>query len=235
MGKNSPVVMYRRGFGSSLVLGFFGTFCVVIVCATCVAIYGFKVVNDRLDNLIEMSPAALTALTNWQSALPPAVHDALHDRRMPEYRDKVRVTASLVRDWKTDRLIPIVDVANEGDQIVSLMSLRLQIEDDENLPLQEFTVYAATPLAIESEWRGPLLPGSQRRFRAPQIRDLSPGELSVRWEISELRVWNVAESTPPAATTTDPTADTPINDLTLEEPAQPSDSGDALPPEVTTL
>ena len=83
-----------------------------------------------------MSPATISALANWQSALPPAVHDALQDRRMPEYRDKVQVTASLVRDWKTDRLIPIVDVTNEGDQIVSLMSLRLQIEDDENLPVR---------------------------------------------------------------------------------------------------
>ena len=170
MGKNAPVVVHRRGFGSSLVLSLFGTFCVLIVCATCVTIYGVKVVNERLDSLIEISPEAITALTNWQQALPPAVNDALNDRRMPEYREKVTVTTKLVRDWKTERLVPIVEVSNEGDQIVSLLSLRLQVEDDESMPVEELTVYAATPLAIDGEWRGPLLPGSNRRFKAPRLR-----------------------------------------------------------------
>jgi len=152
---------------------------------------------------------------------------------MPEYRDKMQVTASLVRDWKTDRLIPIVDVTNEGDQIVSLMSLRLQIEDDENLPVEEFTVYAATPLAIESEWRGPLLPGSQRRFRAPQIRDLSPGELSVRWEISELRVWSSEEAATPEVSMTLPTSATSAAQPPVADPGPQSD-GDVAPPTADT-
>ena len=138
-------------------------------CATCVAVYGVKVVNDRVDSLIEMSPAAFAALANWQSALPPAVNDALHDRRMPAYRDHVQVTATLVRGLEHRPAGPDRGQSRtDGDQIVSLMSLRLQIEDDDSLPVQEFTVYAATPLAIESDWRGPLLPGSQRRFRAPR-------------------------------------------------------------------
>lgn len=223
MGKNAPVVVYRRGFGSSLVLGVFGTICVVVICATCVAVYGFKVVNDRVDSLIEMSPAAITALANWQQALPPAVNDALHDRRAPAYRDQVHVTATLVRDWKTERLVPIVEVSNEGDQIISLMSLRLQIEDEENLPVQEFTVYAATPLAIEAEWRGPLLPGSKRKFKAPQIHVASLGELSVCWEISELRVWD-GENVPRAEVSlTLPTS------AQAAEPASPKSEGNSAP------
>jgi hypothetical protein len=207
MGKNSPVVIYRSGFGSSLVLGLCGTICVVLVCATCVAVYGVKVVNDRVGSLMEMSPAALTALANWQQAMPPAVNDALHDRRMPEYREQVHVTATLVRDLHTERLVPIVEVSNDGDQIVSLMSLRLQIEDDASMPVQECTVFAATPLAIEADWRGPLLPGSKRRFKAPQIRANTIGELNVSWEISELRVWSGAtlQLAPPAEITV-PTA-----------------------------
>ena len=81
-------------------------------------------------------------------------------------------------------------VINEGDQVVSLMSIRLQIEDDENLPLEEQTVYAATPLAFEHDWRGPLLPGSTRRFRGSWIRSDSWADLALSWEISELRVWD---------------------------------------------
>lgn len=229
MGKNAPVIFYRRGFGSSLVLGFCGTFCIVIICATCVAIYGVKVVNDRVDSLIEMSPAAIAALANWQQALPPAVNDALHDRRMPEYRDNVHVTATLVRDWKTERLVPIVEVSNEGDQVVSLMSLRLQIEDDENLPVQEFTVYAATPLAIESDWRGPLLPGSKRRFKAPQIHASSVGELSVCWEISELRVWSREDARAPEIELTPPTAAVAVEPVASDEAAPQSLRESATP------
>jgi hypothetical protein len=228
MGKNAPVVVNRRGFGSSLVVSLFGTFCVLIVCVTCVAIYGVKVVNERLDSIIEISPEAITALTNWQQALPPAVKDAINDRRMPGYRDKVAVTTRLVRDWKTERLVPVVEVTNDGDQVVSLLSLRLQVEDNESLPVEELTVYAATPLAIEGEWRGPLLPGSTRRFKAHWLRTSTFGELNLKSEICELRVWDTPHADSESA------AAAPA-DLTLTSDSQPTvdvliDTGDAEAP-----
>lgn len=161
------------------------------------AIYGVKVVNDRLDGIVAVTPQAIEALTEWQKALPPAMTDALDDRRMPEYRENIHVSAELMRDWKTERMVPVIEVSNNGDQVVSLMSIRLQVEDDESLPLEELTVYAATPLAIENDWRGPLLPGSKRRFRAERLRSDSFGEMAISWEISELRVWAASEPSEP--------------------------------------
>ena len=109
---------------------------------------------------------------------------------MPEYRDQVEVEVELVRDWRTERQIPVIEVTNNGDQVISLMSLRLVIQDDERVPVEELSVYAATPLAVESEWRGPLMPGSKRRFKAGHIRGEMFDELAVSWEICELRVWD---------------------------------------------
>ena len=77
MGKNSPVVINRRGFFSSLVVAFCGTVCVVIICGTAVAIYGVKVVNDRLDDVVALTPQAIESLTEWQKALPPAMPPSL--------------------------------------------------------------------------------------------------------------------------------------------------------------
>jgi hypothetical protein len=192
MGKVAPVVVHRRSFASALVLGFFGTLCVVIICGASIAIYGMTMVNDKLDELIAMSPEALTAVASWQEALPPAVADALHDRRMPEYRGQVEINTELVRDWRSERQIPVVEVTNNGDQVISLMSLRLLIQDDASVPIEELTIYAATPIALESEWRGPLLPGSTRRFKAGHIRSDILEDLVVSTEICELRVWDPA-------------------------------------------
>ena len=193
MGKVAPVVVHRRSFASALVLGFFGTLCVLIICGACVAIYGMKMVNDKLDELIAISPEALTAVTSWQEAMPPAVTDALQDRRMPEYRDQVEIHAELVRDWRTESQIPIVEVTNNGDQVISLMSLRLLIQHEDMVPIEELTIYAATPVAMESEWRGPLMPGSKRRFKAGHFRHLRADildDLVISTEICELRVWD---------------------------------------------
>jgi hypothetical protein len=195
MGKVAPVVVHRRSFASALVLGFFGTLCVLIICGACVAIYGMKMVNDKLDELIAISPEALTAVTSWQEAMPPAVTDALQDRRMPEYRNQVEIHTELVRDWRTERQIPVVEVTNNGDQVISLMSLRLLVQDEDLVPLEEMTIYAATPLAVESEWRGPLLPGSKRRFKAGHIRGDVLDDLVISTEICELRVWDPKSDT----------------------------------------
>jgi hypothetical protein len=190
MGKVAPVVVHRRSFASALVLGFFGTLCVLIICGASVAIYGMKMVNDKLDELIAISPEALTAVTSWQEAMPPAVTDALQDRRMPQYRNQVEIHTELVRDWRTERQIPVVEVTNNGDQVISLMSLRLLIQDEDLVPIEELTIYAATPLAMDSQWRGPLLPGSKRRFKAGHIRCDVLDDLVISSEICELRVWD---------------------------------------------
>ncbi len=205
MGKVAPIVVHRRSFASALVLGFFGTVCVLIICGASVAIYGLKIVNDKVDELIAVSPEALNAVTSWQQAMPPAVTDALQDRRMPEYREQIEVHTELVRDWRTERQIPVVEVTNNGDQVISLMSLRLVIQDDELIPVEELSVYAATPLAVESEWRGPLMPGSKRRFRAGHIRADMYDKLTISSEICELRVWDPRSSSeliPSALSTT---------------------------------
>ena len=77
MGKVAPVVVHRRSFASALVLGFFGTLCVIIICGASIAIYGMTMVNDKLDELIAMSPEALTAVASWQGTTPSDTSSSL--------------------------------------------------------------------------------------------------------------------------------------------------------------
>jgi len=68
------------------------------------------------------------------------------------------------------------------------MSLRVVVEDDRGVPVREITTYAATPLAADQNWRGPLMPGSKRRLSVGSCwaRD---SDLTATVEITELRIW----------------------------------------------
>jgi hypothetical protein len=67
-----------------------------------------------------------------------------------------------------------------------VLALRVLSLDDESRPLKDWTVYGATPLALEDEWRGPLFPGHTRRI--PVYMDAAAASLEV--DIAELRLWD---------------------------------------------
>ena len=87
----SPVVVNKRGFLSTLAMSIATVVSVTIICASSVAIYGLTIVDNRTRDLISMSPDAMTALLQWQDSLPPAVKDAITDIRSPEYQDQIDV------------------------------------------------------------------------------------------------------------------------------------------------
>ena len=128
------------------------------------------------------------ALTDWQQALPPALADALDDRRDLTYRRSVDVSVDLIDGANSRMTTPVVEVVNRGDKVITLLCLRVAVEDEQGIPTREMTVYAATPLAIDSEWRGPLLPGSTRRFAIRSSR-VGSDATTASLEITELHVW----------------------------------------------
>lgn len=196
MANPAPVIVQRHGFFSTLAMSVATVVSVTLLCGSAVTIYGIKVVNDRAEDIISLSPDAIAAATQWQDALPLAIKDAINDARAPEYRAQITAQVELIDDWKHDRRYGVVEITNRGDKLVSLMCLRIQFEDSQGLPVYETTTYAATPLAIEDEWRGPLMPGDTRRFRLKHSYLLSDyTDLRITHEISDLRVWTPTNAT----------------------------------------
>ena len=90
-------------------------------------------------------------------------------------------------------------MVNNGDEVVSLLALRVVLLDEHDQLLTESQEWAATPVAIEDDWRGPIMPGSKRRFVCWRSCPHEAGPLDVvtpEIEITELRVWTGSDESP---------------------------------------
>lgn len=182
------IVRKPMGFFAVAAMGISAVLVTAILSATGVAMYGLRVVDKKSGNLLELVQEAAKSFPEIRAALPPALADALDDARAPEYRDSLRISAKLSDEtdrWGYHRAS--VEVENTGDQTVSLLSMRLIGLDGDGDPAQERSVYAATPLQIENDWRGPLLPRETRRLVVRGF--FAEGVASVVPEITDVRVW----------------------------------------------
>jgi hypothetical protein len=195
----ATVVKRRMGFASSLVWGLTGIIVTTIVAASGIAIYALRMVDHRADGAVGLVSQILEALPDYAAALPPALADAIDDVRRPEYRSQLAITTKLLprearearetRGWREGRTVASasVEVRNNGDETVSLLSMRLVGLDEEGQAVEERCTWAATPIQVEDEWRGPLLPGETRRF---VVRWWAAAPMAkVTHEVTDVRVW----------------------------------------------
>jgi hypothetical protein len=195
-GANAMVVK-RGGFLSALAYGLFGAITATIVCASGVGLYAMNVVDRRVDSAIGVSENLLSSLPEIlpeiRESLPPALSDALNDTRDPEYRAFVKLNTRMHErpDGRGQQLA--IEVENTGEKTVSLLGLRVVLVDENNMPVRSIGTYGATPVMLESDWRGPLLPGSQRLCGISFFN--ADGNSSARIEITELRTWTDAADT----------------------------------------
>ncbi len=199
MNAMPAVVVRKGGFFSALAYGFFGLLTTGVVCAGGVALYAVHVVDKNVGRLLAAGDSILENLPEWQESMPPVISEALNDRRDPGYRDQLKITVRLAEQrGAPESGRAVIEVRNEGEQAVSLLAVRVVLEDEDAVPQADFVAYAATPLALEdvswvvcgrpsSGWPGALLPGETRRITRRVVGDLK--ELSASVEISELRVW----------------------------------------------
>lgn len=202
------VVVNKGGFLSAAVKGIFGTIMVVVVCATALGLYGIRVIDTQAGALTRL----LATLPEWQRAVPPAIADALNDRRAPEYRSELEIKSRVeITDKDRGGGVLLIDVKNNGKDIVSLMSVRAVVEVASDVRRLELPITVATPIQIECEWRGPLLPGEQRQIAERLCGVVGDPKVSV--ELNELRVWNgpmpKAEATTAVAASPAVTPDAP--------------------------
>ena len=183
----SPVVVKKGGFFSALAYGVFGTLIAAVICGSGLGLYGLNIADRKSSEAITLGQALLGSIPDIQQSLPPILADLLNDQRDLSYRGELAISARIVGDEDRSRLV--IEVANKGSKAVTLMSMRVTLDDKDGVPLRDLTTYVATPIAVEDEWRGPLLPDSTRRY-SYRLRTM-PADASI--EITELRVWNPPE------------------------------------------
>jgi len=189
-----PRLIYKRHtFLSALAMGFSAIIIAFIVSCTVVIIYGMHFVGDKTEEVVALAEAAIRGLPELQESLPPALADMLNDRRQPDYSSQLSITPSttlLPND--NGRVRTTIEIVNNGNEVVSLLSLRVVVLTSRNEIITESNEWAATPIAADDEWRGPLMPGSRRRFvtshRGRPI--FYADELKTEVEITDIRIWN---------------------------------------------
>lgn len=139
-----PHITYKRHtFLSSLVTGASALGIVLVISCTVVVIYGMHFVGDRSDKFILTVGSAIGGLDELQAALPPIMADVLDDRRQPDYRNQIEITARISPTADHGgRMRTVIEVANNGDEVISYLSLRLVFLDADDEVVAESNEWA---------------------------------------------------------------------------------------------
>ncbi|MFQ5412174.1 MAG: hypothetical protein ACE5EC_07740, partial [Phycisphaerae bacterium] len=137
--------------------------------------------------VLDESKTVAGVLPEIREALPPALADSINDERRLDYLQNLDIRVRMKGEDRQGGSKGVVQVTNRGEEVVSLLAMRVVGLDDDGDPVFEDNVWAATPIQIDQDWRGPLLPGSTRRF---PVRCYFSHE-AVEWshEVTEIRVW----------------------------------------------
>ena len=203
MDPYAPALQHKckRGFFSTVAWGASMTIITAIVCGTGLGLYGLRIVDTKSDNVLASVQQLLGNLPEIQKNLPPVLADALNDERRPDYLSKIKITAGIVSGPnKRGDINPSVEITNTGDEVVSMLPLRITLTDAQGGGIAQRTRMGATPLGVADEdWPGPLMPGATRkivqRFSVERERGSNPGEASdyqVACEVTDVRIWKPA-------------------------------------------
>lgn len=188
---SGTTVVQRGGFMTALVRGVFGLLTAGVVCGGLLGAYGLHIVDRKGGHVLETLQTVGRSLPEWQLALPPVLGDAFSDRRDAGYRRSLDIKARTKVDADEGATRVIVEVTNRGEETVTLLALRVIVNDDEGDALREYAMFAATPLALgEREWRGPLGPG-ETRVLVTTDRRLSHAA-GANASVSDVRVYDAA-------------------------------------------
>lgn len=195
-----PQIIYKRHtFLSALAMGLSAVIIAFIVSCTVVIIYGMNFAGEKSEEVVSLVEEAIRGLPKLQESLPPVLADILDDRRQPDYRTQIEISASttlLPADKGTVKTT--IEIVNNGSEVVSLLSLRVVVLTSRNEIITESNEWAATPIAADhDDWRGPLMPGSRRYFVTSRggLPVFSADELKTEVEITDIRIWNSERGT----------------------------------------
>jgi len=194
-----PQIIYKRHtFLSALAMGVSAIIIAFIISCTVVIIYGMNFAGDKSEEIVSLAEEAIRGLPKLQESLPPVLADMLNDRRQPDYSTQLTITPSttlLPNDNGTVKTT--IEIVNNGKEVVSLLSLRVVVLTSRNEIITESNEWAATPIAADHDWRGPLMPGSRRYFVTSRraLPVFSADDLKTEVEITDIRIWNSEKGT----------------------------------------
>ncbi|UCG15244.1 MAG: hypothetical protein JSV19_08090 [Phycisphaerales bacterium] len=174
---------------TALFLGVTAVLVAVITSASIIAIYAMNVGDRWGGDVIKLVNGAVTNLPETIKGLPPAIGDVLDDRRTPEYVEQLGVQVRLILDETGRTVHPVVSIENRGPKMVTLLALRIVAMDGAGNPVTAWNEYAATPIAIDHDWRGPIMPSSTRQLSLCRHHGVR-GDVTAEWEITDIRVWS---------------------------------------------
>ncbi len=195
-----PQITYRRHtFLSALAMGVSAIAITSVISCTVVIIYGMHFAGDQSEKLVSLMGDAIQGLPKLQESLPPVLADVLDDRRQPDYSTRLEISAkTTLLPERNGCVRTAVTVVNNGEEVVSLLSLRIVILNSQDEILAESNEWAATPFAADHDWRGPLMPGSHRYFatsRSGRFPVSSLNDLKTEVEITDIRIWSGGKET----------------------------------------
>jgi hypothetical protein len=194
MNQPSYIMFRKHTFLSSLAMGLSAVVVTLLVTCTVVALYAVHLASEKSERVISLAQDAVRGLPEFTKSLPPALSDMLNDRREPQYCNALTISAKAIpQPGPHKRIRTEIEITNNGDAVVSLLSLRIVILNDREQLLCESQEWAATPVAADDGWRGPIMPGSKRRFvsyTGCPWGTVTDDALDAQIEVTELRVWN---------------------------------------------
>ncbi len=200
MTSQVPHITYRKHtFLSSVALGFSAVVITITLCCTAVLLFTVHLAGEKSERLVTLAQGAIRGLPDLAESLPPVLSDMLDDHRQPDYAGKLTITAKVSPQLgRHGHTRTAIEITNNGQEVVSLLSLRIILLDESGQLVCEMQEWAATPVATDGGLRGPIMPGSHRYFVKPCYSDDSAEGLHAEVEITELRVWNGPTQAPNA-------------------------------------
>ena len=177
MGRSDGMVVNKKmSFLASLVWGTCSVVIVTVICTSGVVFYGLHIVEKTIDDL----PSIVKKV--------PMLRDALSSERRIDYIDDLDVEIGFTdHPYYEDRMRAVVTITNGGQELVSWLSIRVVVTDGKGNVLDEDVEMIATPVALDDDFPGPLVPGRTRRFTICTFK--RSDHPSAEYEITDLRVW----------------------------------------------
>ncbi len=164
-----------------------------IVVAGALGLYGMRILDTKANGVLDFAGDTIDGLPELIESLPPALADILEDRRAPDYASNITVKVNFVTDEHRGNLIPALSITNDGDEVVSMLAVRVAALNSDNVPVREWTQVVATPVAVDHDWRGPLMPHATRHVVmhgwCGGARLTGSAGVTASAEISEIRLW----------------------------------------------
>lgn len=177
---------------TAMFIGLFGVGAVGIASGATIVLYGMRIIDSKANALVGFAEHTVAGLPELIESLPPSLADILSDRRAPEYASNVEMKLNFVPSERKGGLQPVMSITNKGNEVISMLAVRVAALDGRLVPIQEWTQVVATPIAVDDDWRGPLFPGATRHVVMSSWRTVKAdqgSDLTGAVEISELRVW----------------------------------------------